>query len=73
MTVNVAANDTLNKTEQAVYNLLVINPDYTREKFADATSKTVSTIKRTLDSLRKKDLIERIGSDKSRYWKVKNS
>lgn len=69
---NVTANVTLNKTEQVVYNLLVKNPDYTREELSDATSKTVRTIQRTLDSLRKKDLIERIGSDKSGYWKVKN-
>lgn len=70
---NAAVNVTLNKTEQSVYNLLVKNPDYTRKELADATSKTVRTIQRTLDSLRKKDLIERIGSDKSGYWKVKNS
>ncbi|MBD5551790.1 MAG: hypothetical protein HDQ96_11565 [Lachnospiraceae bacterium] len=47
------------------------NPDYTREELANATSKTVRTMQRTQDSLRKKDLIERIGSDKSGYWKVK--
>ena len=65
-------NISLNKNEQAVYGLLGKNHYYTRQKLADATSKSLRTIQRTLDSLRKKDLIERIGSDKSGYWEVKN-
>lgn len=65
-------NISLNKNEQAVYGLLGKNPYYTRQELADATSKSLRTIQRTLDSLRKKDLIERIGSDKSGYWEVKN-
>ncbi len=64
-------NISLNKNEQAVYSLLEKNPYYTRQELADATSKSLRTIQRTLDSLRKKDLIERIGSDKSGYWEVK--
>lgn len=65
-------NISLNKNEQAVYGLLGKNHYYTRQELADATSKSLRTIQRTLDSLRKKDLIERIGSDKSGYWEVKN-
>lgn len=65
-------NISLNKNEQAVYCLLEKNPYYTRQELADATSKSLRTIQRTLDSLRKKDLVERIGSDKSGYWEVKN-
>ena len=65
-------NISLNKNEQAVYGLLGKNLYYTRQELADATSKSLRTIQRTLDSLRKKDLIERIGSDKSGYWEVKN-
>lgn len=65
-------NISLNKNEQAVYSLLEKNPYYTRQELADATSKSLRTIQRTLDSLRKKDLIERIGSDRSGYWEVKN-
>jgi len=65
-------NISLNKNEQAVYSLLEKNPYYTRQELADATSKSLRTIQRTLDSLRKKGLIERIGSDRSGYWEVKN-
>ena len=70
VTANVTANVTLNKTEQAVYNLLVLNQNYTRDELAEATSKTVRTIQRVLDSLKSKNLIERVGSDKTGYWKI---
>ena len=70
VTANVTVNVTLNKTEQAVYNLLVLNQNYTRDELAEATSKTVRTIQRVLDSLKSKNLIERVGSDKSGYWKI---
>ena len=65
-------NISLNKNEQVVYSLLEKNPYYTRQELADAISKSLRTIQRTLDSLRKKELIERIGSDRSGYWEVKN-
>ena len=68
----VTVNISLNKNERAVYYLLEKNPYYTRKELADATSKSLRKIQRTLDSLRKKELIERIGSDKSGYWEVKN-
>lgn len=51
--------------------LLAKNPYYTRQELAEATSKSLRTIQRTLDSLREKDMIERIGSDRSGYWKIK--
>ena len=70
VTANVTVNVTLNKTEQAVYNLLVLNQNYTRDELAEATSKSVRTIQRVLDSLKSKELIERVGSDKSGYWKI---
>lgn len=64
-------NFSLNKNEQAVLGLLGKNPYYTRQELAEATSKSLRTIQRTLDSLREKDLIVRIGSDRSGYWEKK--
>ena len=63
-------NVTVNKTEQAVFALLSEHPEYTRDELAEKTSKTVRTIQRTVDSLREKGLIERIGSDKTGQWKI---
>lgn len=71
VTVNVTQNVTVNKTEQSVLALLELHPEYTREQLADATSKTVRTIQRVLNSLRDKDLIIREGSDKDGRWVVK--
>lgn len=68
--VNVPVNITLNKMEQEVLNLLSAFPNYTREQMADATSKSIKTIQRTLKSLTQKGLIERVGSDKTGYWKL---
>ncbi len=65
-----ATNDELNKTEQAVYNLLLKNQKLTRNEIALKTSKTTRTIQRTFDSLRDKKLIERVGNSKTGYWKI---
>ena len=46
-----------------------MNP-YTREELAEKTSKTVRTIQRTLNSLRDKEYITRIGSDKTGRWEI---
>lgn len=45
-------------------------PDSTRDELAEATSKTVRTIQRILDSLGTKKQVERVGSDKAGYWKI---
>ena len=71
VTVNVADNVTLNKTEQSVLAILSKHSDYTRAQIAESISKTVRTVQRVLDSLREKGLIERVGSDKDGYWRVK--
>ena len=55
-TENGTVNISLNKNEQAVLGLLGKNPYYTRQELAEATSKSLRTIQRTLDSLREKDL-----------------
>ncbi len=63
----------LTKTEQLILNLLEINSNYTRDELAEAISRTVRTVQRTLDSLKNKGLITREGSDKSGRWIVLNS
>ena len=69
--VNNNPNVVLNKTEKSVLSLLKKNPRYTREELADATSKTIRTMQRVLNSLKDKSLIVRKGSDKDGYWFVK--
>ena len=40
-------------------------------KGANGNIKTVRTVQRVLDSLREKELVERVESDKDGYWRVK--
>ncbi|TDP56377.1 RNA-binding domain-containing protein [Aminicella lysinilytica] len=71
---NNLGNDTgksLKPTDKAVYDLLKSNPSYTREEVSCYISKTVRTVQRSMDSLRDKGYIERQGSRKSGYWKIK--
>ena len=70
VTQNVTVNVALNKSEQLVLDALRVHPEYTREELATAISKTTRTVQRILNSLREKQIIERVGSDKTGYWNV---
>jgi len=43
----------------------------TRDKLASISGRTSRTIQRALDSLKSKGIIERVGSNKTGYWKIK--
>ena len=49
---------------------MISNPEMTAEEIAIEVGVTKRTIERTLVSLKKKGLIERIGSNKSGSWVV---
>ena len=74
-TTNVPKNDknvpiVLSKTEKAVYELLKVQPNLTREELSIEISKTVKTVQRALDGLKTKGLISRVGTNRSGYWKI---
>lgn len=69
-TFNVTSDVTLNKTEKAVIDILKENPTSSREEIAQNIKKTVRTVQRTLDSLKEKGYIERIGSKQNPVWKI---
>ena len=58
-------------SETAVYELLKERPDLTREELAGGIGKTLRTVQRALDSLKAKQLIERVGTSKRGYWIVR--
>ncbi len=60
----------LSKTEKAVYELLKVQPNLTREELSIEISKTVKTVQRALDGLKAKGLISRVGTNRSGYWKI---
>lgn len=63
-------NGTVNKTEKSVLELLSANTNITVAELMQKTGKAERTVKRALASLKEKGLIERVGSDKTGYWKV---
>lgn len=72
-TTNVPKDDkdvpiVLSKTEKAVYDLLKVQPNLTREELSIEISKTVKTVQRALDGLKNKGLISRVGTNRSGYW-----
>ncbi|MBO7726697.1 MAG: putative DNA binding domain-containing protein [Thermoguttaceae bacterium] len=60
----------LNMTEMVVLAVLKRKPDSSRAEIAEKISKTVRTVQRTLESLRNKGYIIRIGSKMKPVWKV---
>lgn len=60
----------LNKTELAIYEKIVSNTSITIDELTETLSKDRRTITRNIKTLKEKCLIERIGSDKTGYWKV---
>lgn len=70
--VNVGVNVgvKLNKTQQQIYNIISNNSHITYLLLAKEISKSEETIRRNIKYLVENKLIERVGSDKSGYWKI---
>ena len=61
-----------NETDErpTILNLLKNNPYLTRKELANLLDKSESTVYRELTLLEKNGYIERIGSNKTGFWKV---
>ena len=59
-------------TEIAVLQLIAENPSVKIEEMSANTKKSRSTIKRAIDRLREKGIIERTGAKKNGSWKILN-
>jgi Uncharacterized conserved protein len=64
------ANKVANKSAQKVMMLLYENGHLTREELSERTGLSLGGIKKIINSLREGGLIERVGSNKTGYWKV---
>ena len=80
---NDTANDTVNDTvktgksalsitEQTVLKAISLHPDYSYEKLAAYCKLSRPTIARSVKTLRARDYIRRIGSDKTGRWEIVN-
>lgn len=69
--LNVQTNVHLNEQEQIIFNLINDNERITKEELALRINKSEKTVQRIISKLVANNLIERIGSNKDGYWKVK--
>ena len=70
-TINDITNGTITEMESKVLDLIRKDGSITIAQLVDLCGRSQRTITRALFSLKSKQLIERIGSNKSGIWKVK--
>ncbi len=67
---NGTENGTQIDTEKLILNLLEKTPDITQRELSEKTNTSLRTVKRIIQQLKEKDIIERVGSDRKGYWKI---
>lgn len=65
-------SDNLSDKEQKTLELLLEDPGYTSSQIAEKLNVSRVSVTKYLKSLKGKGLIERIGSDRKGYWRIKN-
>lgn len=63
-------NGTQNDTEKLILDILEKTPDITQKELSEKTNISLRTVKRIIQQLKEKNIIERIGSDRKGYWKI---
>lgn len=58
------------KNEQLVYEAILSNADITRADLIEMLDISARTIDRAIKSLKEKNAIERVGSDKTGHWQI---
>lgn len=68
--INGEINNRISEAELSLLSLLKESPTLTNIELAELTGKSERTISRLLAALKNKKLIQRMGSNKTGYWKV---
>ena len=68
--INATVNDTVNDTVKTILALIEQNPSITYEEMTEKTGKSRRTISRLITELKEKNIIARVGSDKTGYWEI---
>ena len=63
--------DDISENERKVLSLILANPAFTAAEMADKLSLSRKTVERCVRKLKEKRIIERVGSDRKGYWKIK--
>jgi len=70
-TINGTINGTISDGESEILEFLRNDKNITVAELSESSNKSVRTVNRIISLLKSKGLIERIGSNKNGYWKVK--
>ena len=62
--------DTAKTQNDTVFSLINQNKDITTNEISKRLNLSLSTVKRKIKDLKEQEIIERIGSDKTGYWKI---
>ena len=68
--INDRINDKINDKEKQILNVLSNNPNITIPDLSKITKISTATISRYLKQLQNKEIIKRVGSNKTGYWKI---
>ncbi len=69
-TKNDKINDKINDKEKQILDVLIDNQNATIPKISAITKISTATVSRYLKQLQDKQIIQRVGSNKSGYWKI---
>lgn len=61
----------VNSTQRKILELIEQNQNITQKEIAAKLKITVRTIERNINFLKGKEILQRIGTDKVGYWKIK--
>ena len=63
-------NGTINENEKIVLDIILKDPNITIAEIANQSNKSIRTINRIINSLKEKNLLKRMNSNKDGYWEV---
>ena len=67
---NGTVTDTVNDTVKTILALIEQNPSITYEEMTEKTGKSRRTISRLITELKERNIIARVGSDKTGHWEI---
>ena len=68
--VNGTESGTRIGTENLILEILEKTPDITQKDLSEKTNVSLRTVKRVMQQLKERNIIERVGSDRKGYWKI---
>ena len=70
MTYRVTCLGKINENEKIVLDIILKAPNITIAEIANQSNKSIRTINRMINSLKEKNLLKRMNSNKDGYWEV---